>query len=114
MHLSLNPCSLNMNPRYWGEDADEFKPERWLNGDGTVKKPAKGTFVTFSDGVRSCIGRGFSEAEFCAVVCKVLRYWNVKVGEGGGEKAWKVLRGSTAGITLNMNEPVELLLEKRQ
>jgi cytochrome P450 len=114
MHISINAQSLHTNPKYWGPDAREFKPQRWLNEDGTIKKPEKGTFVGFSDGVRACVGRGFAEVEFCAAVCKVLSEWRLEPGEGGRERAWKVLNDSTAKLSLNMNEPMEIKLVKRK
>ena len=62
-----------------GEDAHEFKPERWLNKDG--KANAKGgadsnyAFLTFLHGPRSCIGQRFAQAEFaCLLAAWVGRY----------------------------------------
>ena len=47
--------SINRNKEYWGSDADEFKPERWLSTD-TIPSH-KAAFATFSPGSRGCVGK---------------------------------------------------------
>ena len=42
----------------WGADADEFRPERWLEGD----VPAY-AWIPFGGGVRRCIGAAFAQLE---------------------------------------------------
>lgn len=39
------------------ENSNDFKPERWLDADGKVKSARPFCFNTFSQGVRSCIGK---------------------------------------------------------
>lgn len=75
----MSPRATNASPELWGEDAHEFKPERWLNKDG--KANAKGgadsnyAFLTFLHGPRSCIGQRFAQAEFaCLLAAWVGRY----------------------------------------
>ncbi|KOB64169.1 Cytochrome P450 [Operophtera brumata] len=46
---------LHRNPVYWGKDAEEFRPERFL--ESNLKHPA--AFIPFSYGPRSCLGKGF-------------------------------------------------------
>lgn len=43
-----NLWAIHHDPEYWGEDADEFRPERFLTDDGQVKKPEH--FIPFSIG----------------------------------------------------------------
>ncbi|TLS26501.1 hypothetical protein PpBr36_05308 [Pyricularia pennisetigena] len=90
--------AINKSKELWGPDADQFKPERWLddektatatatggsteNADGSesdnqrggAKKAASGgassnySFMTFLHGPRSCIGSGFAKAEFAVLL----------------------------------------------
>ena len=55
----------NRNEKLWGPDARSFVPERWLGKDPRVPKDIHGHrhLMTFSDGPRSCLGRGFALAE---------------------------------------------------
>lgn len=42
--VHLNVVGTNRNPRYWGEDPEVFRPERWLpkSGNGVVKENGNG------------------------------------------------------------------------
>jgi cytochrome P450 len=58
----------NMARSIWGEDAVEFKPERWLDGARGVPPSAKeypGYYhtMTFLEGPRTCLGKGFALLE---------------------------------------------------
>lgn len=58
---------MNRAEAFWGPNAREFEPERWLSPDGCVKaKEIQGQrhILTFSDGPRTCLGRSFALAEF--------------------------------------------------
>ncbi|KAJ3551150.1 hypothetical protein NM688_g4887 [Phlebia brevispora] len=60
--------SCNRNKQIWGEDAYEWKPERWLNSVPSAVKDAKvpgvyANLMTFLGGGTSCIGFKFSQLE---------------------------------------------------
>lgn len=59
-HVSVNPWATNKARHLWGDDAREFRPERWLVGDRAATGGAEEmlAFVTFGHGPRGCIGRG--------------------------------------------------------
>lgn len=66
--------AINRSPELWGEDADEFKPERWLDEKNTAKMNSY-EFITFLHGPRSCIGQGFARSELkCLLAALVLRF----------------------------------------
>ncbi|KAJ6549021.1 cytochrome P450 [Mycena vulgaris] len=61
--------SINRSEVLWGPDAKEFKPERWLDGDITVRAQELQGYrhlLTFHDGPRTCLGKSFALAEFKA------------------------------------------------
>ena len=62
-----------------GDDADVFRPERWLNG-GFEKLP-KNAFKPFGDGERACIGRGFAEQEMIIIVALILQKFQVEAAD---------------------------------
>ncbi|KAJ7187837.1 cytochrome P450 monooxygenase CYP63 [Mycena filopes] len=58
----------------WGEDADEFRPERWLEGDTTSKVNATPfMYCPFGGGPRICIGQEFALNEAGFFVVKLLQ-----------------------------------------
>ncbi|KXT12791.1 hypothetical protein AC579_1808 [Pseudocercospora musae] len=75
----LSPWAINTSKHLWGEDALEFKPERWLNADGKANShggaESNYAFLTFLHGPRSCIGQKFAVSEFaCLLAAWVGRY----------------------------------------
>ena len=64
MHVSAYVNALS--PSFWGDDADEFKPERHKLSEDDVKHNRDSPdykFTTFGTGVRPCIGRQFAILE---------------------------------------------------
>ncbi|KAK4375171.1 hypothetical protein RND71_005848 [Anisodus tanguticus] len=56
--IILSMYSVGRMKSVWGEDCLEFKPERWLSGDGTrIERPEDGyNYAAFIGGSRTCIG----------------------------------------------------------
>lgn len=68
--IFISPWATNANKDFWGKDAAEFNPDRWL-GEG--KASSGGTesnyaFLTFLHGPRSCIGQSFAKGEFACLL----------------------------------------------
>ncbi|CAG8435951.1 5722_t:CDS:10 [Scutellospora calospora] len=51
--LILNFYKLHHDPKYWGEDVEEFIPERWLEPENIPRD----VYYPFSAGPRNCIGQ---------------------------------------------------------
>ncbi|KAK6430844.1 hypothetical protein LTR95_012998 [Oleoguttula sp. CCFEE 5521] len=70
--IILAPWAINNSKKLWGEDAHDFKPERWLDADGKANNKGGAdsnfSFLTFLHGPRSCIGQKFAQAEFACIV----------------------------------------------
>jgi cytochrome P450 len=70
--IIVAPWAVNRSPELWGPDAQEFKPERWLNEDGTFNgnggADSNYSFLTFLHGPRSCIGQRFALSEFACLL----------------------------------------------
>ncbi|KAL7941946.1 cytochrome P450 [Trichoderma barbatum] len=67
---------FHRDPKVWGEDADEFRPERML--DAEFQKMPPNSWKPFGDGLRACIGRGFAEQEILISMAMVLQRFNVE------------------------------------
>ncbi|EIW61094.1 cytochrome P450 [Trametes versicolor FP-101664 SS1] len=69
--------SSNRNKAIWGEDALEWKPERWLDQlpESVTEAKIPGIYsnlMTFLGGGRACIGFKFSQLEMKVVLCQLL------------------------------------------
>lgn len=72
--IILAPTAANTAVGHWGDDAGEFKPDRWLgpgraNSGGAESNYA---FMTFLHGPRSCIGKEFAKAEFACLLAALV------------------------------------------
>ncbi|KAI0329991.1 cytochrome P450 [Cubamyces sp. BRFM 1775] len=67
--------ALNRSKKLWGEDAFEFKPERWENPpEATSSIPGVwGHILSFLGGPRACIGYRFSLVEMKALLFMLVR-----------------------------------------
>ncbi|KAI4520759.1 cytochrome P450 [Schizophyllum commune Loenen D] len=73
----ISALSANRNPELWGEDAAEWKPERWLKPlpQKVVDAHIPGVYshlMTFLGGGRACIGFKFSQLEMKVVLVELL------------------------------------------
>ncbi|VDC00282.1 unnamed protein product [Peniophora sp. CBMAI 1063] len=66
---------LNQWEEYWGEDAHQFRPERWSQLPDAVKElpGVFGNMLTFFAGTHACIGYRFSIAEMKALLFTIVR-----------------------------------------
>ncbi|KAI6136080.1 cytochrome P450 [Pisolithus sp. B1] len=66
--IGIPISSINRSISIWGSDAKMFRPERWLKEDGIPGKAqdiqAYRHLLTFTDGPKICIGKGFALTEF--------------------------------------------------
>ncbi|KAH7117051.1 cytochrome P450 [Dendryphion nanum] len=86
--ILLNLRGFHHDPAVWGDDADDFRPERFLNG-GYERLPPN-AFKAFGDGPRACIGRGFAEQEMIMAVALIMQNFNVEMADPSYELHVKV------------------------
>ncbi|KAI1136864.1 cytochrome P450 [Hypoxylon sp. FL0543] len=83
--------SVQTDPRFWGPDSLVWKPSRWIKpsasshadvvskpGEEDFNMPVRGAFIGWSDGVRDCPGRKFSQVEFVATMASLFLDWRVE------------------------------------
>jgi cytochrome P450 len=73
----LDISGLHMNPLLWGDDVEDFKPERFIDTDG-YRWPRE-AFGGFSFGARICIGQRFAFAELVCVIALLIRRYEILV-----------------------------------
>ncbi|XAR71775.1 Abieta-7,13-dien-18-ol hydroxylase [Bertholletia excelsa] len=58
--VAYQPYAMGRMKRLWGDDAEEYRPERWLNEDGEFKPESSFKFTAFQAGPRICLGKEFA------------------------------------------------------
>ncbi|KIO10441.1 hypothetical protein M404DRAFT_129598 [Pisolithus tinctorius Marx 270] len=88
-------AAYNRNKDMWGEDADVFNPDRWLDGIAKDKKEAAvgvySSLLTFGGGPRACLGWRFAVIEIQAFLVEIINQFEVSLTE----KAMHIRRESS-------------------
>ncbi|KAG6909218.1 hypothetical protein DXG01_001525 [Tephrocybe rancida] len=83
--------AINRSEAFWGPNAKDFEPERWLEESDIAAKQFQGhrNILTFSDGPRICLGRSFALAEFKAALSVLVRNYTFELLDGPETKIEK-------------------------
>ncbi|KAM1820304.1 hypothetical protein ACFX11_001867 [Malus domestica] len=65
----------------WGDDAKEFRPERWLNENGLFQQESPFKFTAFNAGPRICIGKDFAYRQTKLICAVLLGCYKFKLSE---------------------------------
>ena len=77
----VSPWILHHDPRWWGPDVTEFRPERWLAPDFEAGLP-RFAYFPFGGGPRKCIGEGFAWMEGVLALATLARRWRLRHAPG--------------------------------
>ncbi|KAJ6488891.1 fatty acid hydroxylase [Mycena sanguinolenta] len=67
--------AMHRDPLVWGSDAEEFRPERMLDGKFEALPP--NAWQPFGFGARACIGRAFAWQEICLIIASVVQRFDL-------------------------------------
>ncbi|CAA7050729.1 unnamed protein product [Microthlaspi erraticum] len=79
----------------WGQDAEEFKPERWLK-DGVFQPESPFKFISFHAGPRICLGKDFASRQMKIVSMALLHFFRFKMADEKSNVHYKTM------LTLHM------------
>ena len=63
MNMQWTSGVPHMSSGIWGQDVNEFNPDRWLNPPAVDEKKRRGAMIPFGGGKHLCPGRRFALAE---------------------------------------------------
>jgi cytochrome P450 len=81
--VGCNPAIIHRDRGVFGEDADVFRPERWL--DEKRAKEMDKAIITFGGGARTCIGKNISLMEMQKLTPQLLRYFDFQLADKDAE-----------------------------
>ncbi|OAY85630.1 Cytochrome P450 94A1 [Ananas comosus] len=73
--VSYNAYAMGRMEAVWGEDCREYRPERWLDGEGAFRAESPYKYPVFHAGPRMCLGKEMAYIQMKSVAaCVVGRY----------------------------------------
>ncbi|XP_022759520.1 cytochrome P450 704C1-like [Durio zibethinus] len=73
----------------WGEDAEIFRPERWLK-DGVFQSESPFKFISFHAGPRICLGKEFAYRQMKILAIALIRYFRFKLADDTKDATYRV------------------------
>ncbi|XP_038882847.1 alkane hydroxylase MAH1-like [Benincasa hispida] len=92
----------------WGQDCEEFKPERWISDKGTIKREPSYKFFSFNAGPRTCLGKGVAFSQLKIVSAAIIYNYDIEaVAEDINAVA------AAASVILHMKSGFKVKVSKR-
>lgn len=86
---------------FWGDEPNDFDPDRWDDLPETVVPSA---MLTFLQGPRGCIGRKFAEVEMKILLCVMLSRWefypDYSTNDPEDWKMWRLVLRPKCGVPM--------------
>ncbi|KAJ7154351.1 fatty acid hydroxylase [Mycena crocata] len=75
--IAIQAWEMHRDPAVWGDDAEEFRPERMLDGKFEALPP--NAWQPFGFGARACIGRAFAWQEVTLVMASIVQKFDLSL-----------------------------------
>ncbi|KAK4159610.1 cytochrome P450 [Cladorrhinum sp. PSN259] len=83
--LSINPWVVHHSTEIWGNDAKEFRPERWLEENA---RELERWFMPFGQGYQSCPGQHIARIEMSKLAATLVRDYGIRQVDPKKEWEW--------------------------
>ncbi|KAG9448640.1 hypothetical protein H6P81_008605 [Aristolochia fimbriata] len=101
------PYAMGRMKSLWGEDAEEFRPERWLDDDGVFQPQSPFKFASFQAGPRICLGKDFAYRQMKIFAAVLLRFFRFELADEKRKVRYKTM------LTLHIRGGLHLRAFKR-
>lgn len=86
--VGMNPYIVGRNKKVFGDNADEFYPDRWLQREGEGDEAYNERMTTynsawlaFGGGSRICLGRNLSQMEVYKIVPSLIARYDIELDD---------------------------------
>jgi cytochrome P450 len=102
--VGMNAAVVHFDKTIFGDDADQYRPERWLEAAAPIMDKH---MLHFGAGTRTCIGKNISLAEIHKLIPDVLRNFELELSDV--KRPW-----TTKNLWFCKQENILVGLKKRQ
>ncbi|XP_015071900.1 cytochrome P450 704C1-like [Solanum pennellii] len=102
------PYAMGRMKFIWGDDAEEYKPERWLDGDGFFRQENPFKFAAFQAGPRICLGKEFAYRQMKIFSAVLLHHFVFKLSDDNKVTNYRTM------ITLHIDGGLHVRVFSRQ
>jgi cytochrome P450 len=109
--VGCNAWTVHRDKKFYGEDADEFKPERWIINDTEKVSSMEHANFAFGGGPRVCVGKNIALLEINKFVPELFRRFELHMVDPARYKllpGWLVLQDGL-DVTLKRRDQETLL-----
>ncbi|SMY26207.1 unnamed protein product [Zymoseptoria tritici ST99CH_1A5] len=86
-NVSMMAPVTQVDPTVYGEDAQSFRPERWLESNPEQLKLMERSMLVFGHGARTCIGKNISVMEMGKFIPQIVQKFDIEWASKNAE--WK-------------------------
>ncbi|KAF9590791.1 hypothetical protein IFM89_038383 [Coptis chinensis] len=105
--VSYQPYAMGRMKYIWGEDAEEYRPERWIDEDGRCRMESPFKFPAFQAGPRICAGKEFAFSQMKVFTSVLLHFFAFELWDKKKPVNYKTM------ITLHIDGPLNLRTSPR-
>ncbi|KAG5009309.1 hypothetical protein AAZX31_07G079300 [Glycine max] len=100
--VSYQPYAMGRMKFIWGNDAEDFRPERWLDENGIFKPESPFKFTAFQAGPRICLGKEYAYRQMKIFSAVLLGCFHFKLNDEKKNVSYKTM------ITLHIDGGLEI------
>ncbi|KXS19426.1 cytochrome P450 [Gonapodya prolifera JEL478] len=119
--IQLSSYVMGRLKKVWGEDAEVWRPERWLTPANTLVRESPYKWPVFNAGPRVCLGQAMATQEACVFLSTVARKFDVELWGEDEPRKWGVWHPQeekregrySVGLTLGMRGGLDVKIRER-
>ncbi|KAM0553037.1 hypothetical protein ACHAPJ_007583 [Fusarium lateritium] len=98
------PAMIQLNPTIWGDDAEDFNPDRWDSLDSNAGSPY--AMELFLNGPRMCPGKGLAMLEMKVLLVEIIKRFHLDLARD------EELEFTNPSLTLKSKRPLQFKIRR--